>query len=149
MLVDFIQGSRLWLNFRRLFWEIRCILEGRDSLRSVWRITHPLAAAWNIFNPSRAIIAFQHWGVVIARFDNPSLHIKVHGNQKKINEYLGEIHELKRNGKIPHYEFREWRLADVQKGTIVTYVGQTKLNDEEIIDKGDTIIIRATTNCRI
>ena len=110
------------------------------SVRSIWRIARPLSASWNIFNPSRDKISLQHWGVVIARFDLLDLDLKLRERKTMTeDDYLEEIHELKRDGKNVLYDFREWKAADVEKKSVVTYVGQTKLSDEEIMDKGSFV----------
>lgn len=46
---------------------------------------------------------------------------------------IWEIHELKRYGKNVLCDFREWDAAEVEKRSVVTYVGPTKLGDEEIM----------------
>ena len=53
----------------------------------------------------------------------------------KEDDYLEEIHELKRHGKNILYDLREWKSADFENMSVVTYAGQTKLSDEEIMDK--------------
>jgi hypothetical protein len=115
----------------------------RRVARTVWRIARPLAASWNIFNPSRDKVALQHWGVVVASFEKPDLDRKIRVWKKMKNEYLGEIHELQRDGNKAIYGFREWKSEDVAKKTVITYVGQTTLTDDEIMKKG-TIPMKLT-----
>ena len=107
-------------------------------MRSVWRLTRPLASSWNIFNPSRDKIALQHWGVVVANFDKQDLEKRISESQKRSStkEHWGEIHQLRKEGNLVRYDFREWTSDDVEKKTVMTYVGNTTMSDNEIMDKG-------------
>jgi hypothetical protein len=120
---DYLQGT-MRNDILRSQEAARCFL---SLFRSVWRIARPLDATWNIFNPSRDKISLQHWGGVISPHDRFELEKKLSEQKKSRDAYLGEIHQLKRDGKGVLYDFRELSLRDVDGKTVWTYVGLTIL----------------------
>lgn len=116
---------------------------GADSpvrtTRTVWRLSQPLEATWNIFNPSRTNIKYQHWAVVVANMNKDEFEklVKQPKKRRRMSEtHLGEIHQLHRDGAKANYCFDKFLMMEIRKGVQFTFVGQTTLTDEEIMDIG-------------
>lgn len=111
-----------------------------NSIRDVWRFTHPLTAAWNNLNPLRDNPALQHWGVLVSDIDNKMLEAAVQHRKelrkKKKGWGLGIIHELNRVGKQSAYRVYKWMSNAIKGGYRFIRVGKTKLNNDEILSKG-------------
>jgi hypothetical protein len=84
--------------------------------RTVWRLSCPLEATWNIFNPSRADTKYQHWAVIVANVDKLQFENTVRERKKKKDSknYWGEIHEVRRVGAKSHYRFGQFMAKDFE-----------------------------------
>jgi hypothetical protein len=109
-----------------------------SGARTVWRISRPLDATWNIFNPSRDDIKYQHWAVLVANMDKEEFEKKNRERKGRgaADCYWGEIHELHRDRSTAKYCFDTFTSKGFGKGMKVTFVGNTTLTDEEIMDTG-------------
>jgi hypothetical protein len=74
---------------------------------------------------------------VVANFSKQHLETRIRDSKKSSpKDHLGEIHQLRKEGKMVRYDFGEWTSHDIEKRTVMTYVGDTALTDDEIMDKG-------------
>ena len=114
--------------------------QAENTIRDVWRFTHPLTAAWNRINPLRNNPTVQHWGVLVAETDRETVETTINYRKelkkKRKGWGLGVIHELARVGKLSAYRVSKWMSNMIKKGFKLMRVGKTDLKNEQILSKG-------------
>ena len=121
--------------------KIACLRkQAENTIRDVWRFTHPLTAAWNRINPLRNNPSVQHWGVLVAETDRETVET-ARNHRKELKKKrkgwgLGVIHELARVGKLSAYRVSKWMSNMIKKGFKLMRVGKTDLKNEQILSKG-------------
>jgi hypothetical protein len=104
--------------------------------RSVWFMARPLARK-GISPGSNAVVAFNHWGIVISSMTRHQMQQKMtsHGAGPASCDW-GDLHELRNHDGEAGYERRNFCDIDYQRATRWTYLCQTDLTDEELHDFG-------------
>lgn len=100
--------------------------------RSVWFMSRPVERGRAMIPiGSEGLAPFSHWGILISEIPKGQLLEKM--KDRSNSEIVwGDLHELRAHGGYSHYECKDFKAEDYQKGMKFSYLGETEATLEEL-----------------